>query len=42
MGSKDGMIDLDRYIAGLVRQGVVARDIAYSFVKRRGLFDRLL
>ncbi len=42
MGSKDGMIDLDRYIAGLVRDGIVARDVAYSFVRRRGLFDRLL
>lgn len=42
IGAKDGMIDLDRYIAKLVRDGVVARDVAYSFVRRRGLFDRLL
>lgn len=42
MGSKDGMIDLDRYIAGLVKEGTVSRDVAYSFVRRRGLFDRLL
>jgi twitching motility protein PilT len=42
MGSKDGMIDFDRYMAGLVRDGIVARDVAYSFVRRRGLFDRLL
>lgn len=42
MGSKDGMIDLDRYIAGLVRAGTVSRDVAYTFVRRRGLFDRLL
>jgi twitching motility protein PilT len=42
IGSKDGMIDFDRYIAGLVREGIVSRDVAYSFVRRRGLFDRLL
>lgn len=41
-GSKDGMIDLDRYLAGLVRNGIVARDVAYGFVRRRTLFDRLL
>ena len=42
MGSKDGMIDLDRYLAGLVRGGIIATDVAYSYVRRRGLFDRLL
>lgn len=42
MGSKEGMIDLDRYLAGLVRDGSIARDVAYSFARRRGLFDRLL
>lgn len=41
-GSKDGMIDLDRYIADLVRKGIVARDVAYGYVRRRQLFDRLL
>jgi twitching motility protein PilT len=41
-GAKDGMIDLDRYLADLVRRGIVARDVAYSFVRRRNLFDRLL
>lgn len=41
-GSKDGMIDLDRYLADLVRRDIVAVDVAYSFVRRRGLFDRLL
>jgi twitching motility protein PilT len=41
-GSSEGMIDLDRYLAGLVRQGIVARDVAYGFVRRRNLFDRLL
>jgi twitching motility protein PilT len=42
MGSKDGMIDLDRYLAGLVRDGILARDTAYTFARRRSLFDRLL
>jgi twitching motility protein PilT len=42
IGSKDGMIDFDRYIAGLVREGLVARDVAYGYVRRRGLFERLL
>jgi twitching motility protein PilT len=42
MGTKDGMIDIDRYIAGLVREGIVSRDVAYTYVRRRGLFDRLL
>ena len=41
-GSKDGMIDLDRYLADLVRKDLIAVDVAYSFVRRRGLFDRLL
>ncbi len=42
MGAKDGMIDLDRYLASLVREGTVARDVAYTYARRRGLFDRLL
>lgn len=42
IGAKDGMIDLDRYIAGLVREGKISRDVAYSFVRRRNLFERLL
>ncbi len=41
-GTDEGMIDLDRYLAGLVRSGVVARDVALGFVKRRGLFERLI
>ena len=41
-GSKDGMIDLDRHLASLVREGVISRDVAYTFVRRRNLFDRLL
>lgn len=42
MGTKDGMVDLDRYLAQLVKNGVIARDVAYTFARRRGLFDRLL
>lgn len=41
-GSEEGMIDLDRHLAGLVRNGIIARDVAYSFVRRRGLFERLI
>lgn len=41
-GSKDGMIDLDRFLADLVRRGIIARDIAYGYARRRQLFDRLL
>ncbi len=41
-GAKDGMIDLDRYLADLVRRGIVARDVAYGYVRRKQLFDRLL
>jgi twitching motility protein PilT len=41
-GSKDGMIDLDRFLADLVRRGIIARDVAYGYVRRRTLFDRLL
>lgn len=41
-GSKDGMIDLDRFLADLVRRGIVARDVAYGYARRRQLFDRLL
>jgi twitching motility protein PilT len=41
-GTKDGMIDLDRCLADLVRNGVVASDVAQTFVRRRGLFERLI
>jgi twitching motility protein PilT len=41
-GSQEGMIDLDRYLAELVRTGQVARDVATSFARRKGLFERLL
>lgn len=42
IGSQDGMIDLDRYLAELVRSGKVARDVAQSYARRRGLFERLI
>jgi twitching motility protein PilT len=41
-GSQEGMIDLDRYLAELVRTGIIARDVAYTYARRRGLFDRLV
>ncbi len=41
-GSKDGMIDLDRYLAEQVRNGIIARDVAYTYARRRQLFERLL
>jgi twitching motility protein PilT len=41
-GTQEGMIDLDRYLAELVRTGQVARDVAQSFARRRGLFERLI
>lgn len=41
-GSQEGMIDLDRYLAELVRTGQVARDVAVSFARRKGLFERLI
>lgn len=41
-GSQEGMIDFDRNLAELVRTGQVARDVAYSFARRKGLFERLL
>lgn len=41
-GTDEGMVDLDRYLAGLVRSGIVARDVALQFVRRKGLFERLI
>lgn len=38
----EGMIDLDRYLAGLVKSGLITKESAYQFVHRRTLFDRLL
>lgn len=42
IGSQDGMIDLDRYLAELVRTGKISREIGQSYARRRSLFERLL
>lgn len=41
-GSQDGMIDLDRNLAELVRSGEITKDDAMSFARRSALFERLL
>lgn len=41
-GSQEGMIDLDRYLANLVRTGEVAKEVAFAFAKRQNLFERLI
>lgn len=41
-GSKDGMIDLDRYLAELVRSGEVTKEDALSFARRQNIFERLI
>ena len=41
-GSQDGMIDLDRNLAELVRSGEVTKDDAMSFARRQNIFERLL
>jgi twitching motility protein PilT len=41
-GSQDGMIDLDRNLAELVRRGEVTKDDAMSFARRQNIFERLL
>lgn len=41
-GSQEGMIDLDRNLAELVRSGEVTKDDAMSFARRRSIFERLL
>ncbi|MEI6810580.1 MAG: PilT/PilU family type 4a pilus ATPase [Candidatus Nomurabacteria bacterium] len=41
-GSQEGMIDLDRYLANLVRTGEVAKDVAYAFARRQSIFERLI
>lgn len=41
-GSQEGMIDLDRYLANLVRTGEVSKDDAYAHAKRQSLFERLI
>ncbi|MDB5260615.1 MAG: twitching motility protein twitching motility protein PilT [Candidatus Nomurabacteria bacterium] len=41
-GSKDGMIDLDRNLAELIRKGEVNKDDVQGHIRRPSLFDRLL
>jgi twitching motility protein PilT len=41
-GSQDGMIDLDRHLAELVRRGEVTKDDAIAFARRQNIFERLL
>lgn len=41
-GSQEGMIDLDRYLANLVRTGEVSKDDAYAFARRQSIFERLI
>lgn len=41
-GSQEGMIDLDRNLAELVRRGEVTKDDAKQFARRQNLFDRLV
>ncbi len=41
-GTQDGMIDLDRYLADLVRRGEVTKDDALQFARRQSIFQRLL
>ena len=41
-GSEEGMIDLDRYLASLVRKGVITHETGFAFCRRKALFDRLL
>lgn len=41
-GSQEGMIDLDRNLAELVRRGEVTKDDAMSFARRSAIFERLL
>ncbi|MCX6756739.1 MAG: PilT/PilU family type 4a pilus ATPase [Candidatus Nomurabacteria bacterium] len=41
-GSQEGMIDLDRYLANLVRSGEVTKEDAYAFARRQSIFERLI
>lgn len=41
-GSKDGMIDLDRHLAELVRNGEVTKETAITFARRQNIFERLI
>lgn len=41
-GTNEGMIDLDRYLAELIRRGEITKDSAQEHVRRPSLFDRLV
>lgn len=41
-GMQDGMIDLDRHLADLVRRGEVTKDDAVMFARRKNIFERLI
>lgn len=41
-GTNEGMIDLDRYLADLIRRGEITKDSAKEHVRRLSLFDRLI
>ncbi len=41
-GSQEGMIDLDRNLAELVRSGEITKDDAMTFARRSSMFERLL
>lgn len=41
-GTSEGMIDLDRYLAELVRRGEVLKDVAHEFARKQNIFERLV
>lgn len=41
-GSQDGMIDLDRHLAELVRNGEITKDDAITYARRKNIFERLI
>ena len=41
-GSQEGMIDLDRNLADLVRRGEITKDDALAYARRQSMFERLL
>jgi twitching motility protein PilT len=41
-GTNEGMIDLDRYLAELVRRGDVLKDVAHQYAHKQTIFERLI
>ena len=41
-GSSEGMIDFDRHLAQLVRNGEILKDVAIKHARRKEMFERLL